>query len=187
MMWDAPDGKIVIGTPDDMQTVVYRFRMFGEASRRNTNNVLSMHRTKDWSGVPGMVYVAGTGGGKDWTKTKVRGFVVQNEISQAGFYRPMLIVNEGMKNDQLAQSQAEREMTNRCKRMDTWTINVDGLSFYDGGERVQYSIDTTAEVTSSVAGGPNGAYLVTRVQLSRNVNDGDTTELTLLKRGLWRL
>lgn len=187
MLWDAPDGKIVVGAPDDKQSILYQFRMFGEASRRNMNNILSMHRIRDVSGVPGLIYMAGTGGNKDWTKSKVRGFVIQNEVEQAGFYRPVLIVNEGLKNDKLAQRQAEREMTNRSKRLDTWTVNVDGLSYFDGMERYQYSIDTTAEVISSVAGGPNGAYLVTRVQLNRNVNEGDTAELTLLKRGLWRL
>ncbi|MFA5053361.1 MAG: hypothetical protein WC565_04845 [Parcubacteria group bacterium] len=187
MIWDAPDGKIVVGAPDDKQTILYQFRMFGENSRRNMNNVLSMQRTKDWSGVPGLLYVAGTGGNKEWTKSKVRGFVTQNELDQAGFYRPVLIVNEGLKNDQLAQRQAAREMTNRSKRMDTWTITTDGLSYFDGNDRFQYGIDTTAEVISSVAGGPNGAYLVTRVQLSRNPREGDTSELTLLKRGLWRL
>ncbi|MFA5052761.1 MAG: hypothetical protein WC565_01785 [Parcubacteria group bacterium] len=187
MIWDAPDGKLVVGAPDDKQSILYQFRMFGEPSRRNMNNVLSMQRTKDWSGVPGLLYMAGTGGNKDWTKSKVRGFVTQNEIDKAGFYRPVLLINEGLKNDKLAQRQAEREMTNRSKRLDTWTITVDGLSYFDGMERFQYAIDTTAEVISSVAGGPNGAYLVTRVQLNRNVNEGDTAELTLLKRGLWRL
>jgi prophage tail gpP-like protein len=186
MIWDAPDGKVVVGYPEDKQRPLYTFRMFGD-SRRNQNNVLRMHRTKDWSGVPGLLYVAGTGGNKDWTKAKVRGFVDQTEVAKAGFYRPVLIVNEGLKNDAMAQRQADREMTNRIKRMDTWTVTVDGLSYWDGSERIQYAIDTTAEVFSTVAGGPNGAYLVTRVQLNRNVSEGDTAELTLLKRGLWRL
>lgn len=187
MIWDAPDGKIVVGAPDDVQTPIYQFRMFGEASRRNQNNVLSMQRTKDWSGVPGLIYMAGTGGNKDWTKSKVRGFVTQNEVDKAGFYRPVLLISEGLKNDKLAQRQAEREMTNRSKRMDMWTVVVDGLSYFDGSSRYQYAIDTTADVISSVAGGPNGAYLVTRVQLNRNTTEGDTAELSLLKRGLWRL
>jgi len=187
MIWDAPDGRIVIGSPDDLQTPSYQFRMFGEPSRKNLNNVLTMQRTKDWSGVPGMIYMAGTGGNKDWTKSKVRGFVTQNEVDKAGFYRPVLLISEGLKNDKLAQRQAEREMTNRSKRMDTWTVTVDGLSYFDGTNRYQYAIDTTADVISSVAGGPSGAYLVTRVQLNRNVREGDSAEITLLKRGLWRL
>ena len=186
MIWDAPDGKVVVGYPEDKQRPLYTFRMFGD-SRRNQNNVLRMHRTKDWSGVPGFIYMAGTGGNKDWTKSKVRGFSYREEVLNSGFYRPVIIVNEGLKNDAMAQRQADREMTNRIKRMDTWTVTVDGLSYWDGSERIQYAIDTTAEVFSTVAGGPNGAYLVTRVQLNRNVSEGDTAELTLLKRGLWRL
>lgn len=186
MIWDAPDGKLVIGYPDDSQRPIYTFRMFGD-SRRNLNNVLSMQKTKDWSGVPGFIYIAGLGGGKEWNKSKVRGFAYRKEILDAGLYRPVIIVNAGITNPKLAQASADREMTNRIKRMDAWTIRVDGLSYWDGSDRVQYAIDTVAEVFSTVAGGPNGAYLVTRVQLDRNCTDGDSCELTVLKRGLWKI
>jgi len=186
MIWDAPDGKVVIGYPDDKQRPIYTFRMFGD-SRRNQNNILTMQRAKDWSGVPGFIYMAGTGGNKDWTKSKVRGFAYQQEVLNSGFYRPVIIVNEGLKNDKMAQMQADLEMANRIKRMDVWTVTVDGLSYWDGSDRIQYAFDTVAEVFSTAAGGPNGAYLVTRVQLNRNVGEGDTAELTLLKRGLWKL
>ncbi len=186
MIWDAPDGKVVVGYPEDRQRPTYQFRMFGD-SRRNQNNVLSATRAKDWSGVPGLLYVAGTGGKQEWTKAKVRGYASNEDINNAGFYRPVLIINEGMKTDELAQRMANSEMTKRSMRLDTWTIKVDGLSYWNGSERVQYAPDTVAEVHSTVAGGPNGAYLVHRVQMSRNPSEGDTTELTMLKRGIWRL
>lgn len=186
MLWDAPDGRIVIGVPDDEQLPLYNFRMFGD-SRRNSNNVISATRTRDWSGVPTLIYVAGTGGQREWTKSKVRGFVEQQALLERGFYRPVLIVNEGVKTDALAQRQARREMTNRTKRLDTWTIKVDGLSYWDGTQRIPFGIDTVCDIQSTVAGGPNGAYLVHRVELDRNPRDGDTAELTVLKRGLWRL
>lgn len=186
MLWDAPDGKFVIGAPDDSQRPQYNFRMYGD-SRRNQNNVLSATRSKDVSGIPGFIYVAGTGGKNEWTKSKVRGFAEQPLVEDAGFYRPVLIVNEGVKTDALAQRQATREMTNRSMRLDSWTIKVDGLSYWDGSNRVSYGVDTVAEVHSTVAGGPNGAYLVHSVVMSRNASEGDTTELTLIKRGIWRL
>lgn len=186
MLWDAPDGKIVIGAPDDEQQPQFHFRMFGD-SRRNTNNILSAQRTRDWSGVPGIIGVFGTGGGQDWTKTKVRGFAIQQDLLDAGFYRPVLIVNEGIKNDSLAQRQAAREMTQRALRYDSWVINVDGLSYWDGSTQIQYGVDTVCDIHSTVAGGPNGAYLVYRVQQSLNVTDGATTELTVVKRGIWKL
>lgn len=186
MIWDAPDGKVVVGYPDDLSRPLYQFRMYGD-SRKQQNNVISASRAKDWSGVPGLIYVAGTGGKQEWTKSKVRGFVEQAELNAAGFYRPVLIVNEGVKTDALAQRQANREMTNRSMRLDAWTIRVDGLSYWDGSNRIPYGIDTVAEVNSTVAGGPNGAYLVHRVAMSRNAGEGDTTELSLIKRGIWRL
>lgn len=186
MIWDAADGKIVVGAPDDEQRPQYQFRMYGD-SRRNQNNVLSASRALDWSGVPTKVYVAGTGGKKEWTKAKVRGFVEQQDLIDAGFYRPVTIVNESVKTDALALRQAKREMTNRSKRLDMWTIRVDGLSYWDGSKRFQYGVDTVAEVHCTAAGGPNGAYLVHRVQMTRDCRNGDSTELTLLKKGLWVL
>jgi hypothetical protein len=186
MIWDSPDGKIVVGAPDDEQQPQYHFRMYGD-SRRNSNNVLSATRTKDWSGVPGLIGVFGTGGGQDWTKTKVRGFSSQQALLDAGFYRPVLIVNEGIKNDSLAQRQAAREMTNRSLRFDTWTVVVDGLSYWDGARQIQYGVDTVCEVFSTVAGGPTGAYLIFRVQQNLSPSEGATTELTMIKRGIWKL
>lgn len=186
MIWDSPDGRLIIGAPDDAQLPLYHLRMYGD-SRRDENNILSAIRTKDWSGVPAVIYVAGTGGNLEWTKSKVRGYAEQRLVLDAGFYRPVLIVNEGVKADALAQREAEREMTNRSKRLDTWTIKVDGFSYWTGSESIPYGVDTVADIASTVAGGPNGAYLIHRVQCDRNPRDGDTCELTLLRRGIWRL
>lgn len=186
MIWDSPDGKVVIGAPDDEQRPQYNFRMFGD-SRRNLNNVLGAQRTKDWSGVPGIIGVFGTGGKTEWTKSKVRGFAQQADILNAGFYRPVLIIDEGLKTDGLAERHAAREMTNRSMRLDTWTLTVDGLSYWDGSKRIPFGIDTVCEIQSTAAGGPNGAYLITRTLSSRNPDEGDTTELTVVKRGVWRL
>jgi len=185
MLWDSPDGKLVIGSPDDQQTPQYKFKMYGD-SRGAENNVLSATRTKDWSGIPGILCVAGTGGKQEWTKAKVRGFAQHEAINEAGFYRPVLLVNEAAKTDALAIRQAERELTARSMRYDTWTIKVDGLSYWNGSSKVSYGVDTVAEVYSTVAGGPNGAYLVHRIVMSRNASEGDTTELTMIKRGIWR-
>jgi prophage tail gpP-like protein len=186
MLWDSPDGRLVVGEPDDEQRPLYSFRMYGD-SRRNQNNILSASRAKDWSGVPSTIFVAGTGHKQGWSKAQVRGFAQQAELIAAGLYRPVLIINEGLKNDANALSQAQREMTGRIQRMDTWTIKVDGLSYWDGSQRIPYGVDTVCEIDSTAAGGPSGAYLVHRVSMSRSANDGDTTELTVLKRGLWRL
>jgi len=117
----------------------------------------------------------------------VRGYAAQQAVTDAGFYRPVLIVNEGVKTDALAQRHANRELTNRSMRFDTWTIKVDGLSYWDGGNRIPFGVDTVCDVQSAVAGGPQGAYLIHRTSMSRNASEGDTTELTLLKRGIWSL
>jgi prophage tail gpP-like protein len=186
MMWDSVDGKIVIGAPDDEQRPTYAFRQYAD-HRRQYNNILSSQRTRDWSAVPAIVGVYGAGAFPDWTKAHVRGYAIQAEVQRSGMYRPVLILNSSTRTDALANRQAAREMTARSMNFDTWTITVDGLSYWDGSRTVNYAIDTVADVFSTAVGGPLGSYLVQRVQMSRNPTDGDKTELTLLKKGIWRL
>jgi prophage tail gpP-like protein len=186
MVWDSPDGKIVVGSPDDEQQPQYNFRLYTDY-RRQSNNVLTAQKTRDASGVPGLIGVYGIGGGQEWTKSRVRGFAMRQELIDAGFYRPVLIINEGVKDDSLAQRQAAREMTNRALKLDSWTLRVDGLSYWNGSQQVQYGVDTVCNVYCSVAGGPNGAYLIYRVVQDLSANDGATTELTMVKKGIWKL
>ncbi len=78
-------------------------------------------------------------------------------------------------------------MTNRSKQFDTWTIKIDGLSYWNGGEIIPYGVDTVCDINTTVAGGPEGAYLVHRVTMTRDATNGDTTDITVLKRGIWSL
>jgi prophage tail gpP-like protein len=193
MLWDAPDGKIVIGFPNDDQSPLYTFRMFND-SRSNQNNILSAQRSNDFSSAPSVLAVMGTSGKQNWRNAKVGNIQVQkavddifNKDGSRPFYRPVLLLNEGLKNDALAERFARREMTNRSKAIDTWDVEVDGLSFWNGSELVPYGIDTVATIETSLAGGPAGAYLVTSVAKTRNADNGDSTRLQLLKKGLWVL
>lgn len=194
MLWDAPDGKIIIGAPNDDQYPAYSFFMNTDQKGRQRNNVLNATRTRDFSQAPALLGVYGIGGKKNWRKSKVSNvqilndvYDIQNRDGSRAFYRPVLLVNEGVKTDELAERHASRELTNRSKQVDTWDMEVDGLSYWDGSVNIPFGPDTIAEVTSELAGGPNGAYLVTKVTKSRNTQTGDTTRLTLLKRGLWVL
>lgn len=185
MHWDSPDGRIVVGAPNDFQDPIYRLRMrIGSEGREN--NILTATRTRDASGVPTKVVIMGSGP-KNWLKAKIRGFAFNADLQEAGFYRPVVLVNEQCKQDDLAQRMAYRMLTDRSKRFDAWVVNVDGLSYWNGSSRLIYGIDTVADVQSDVAGGPAGAYLVHRVVKRVDAAGAQGTELSLLHRGLWAL
>lgn len=186
MHWDSPDGKIVVGKPNDTQDPTYYFRMMLGAEGVE-NNILTANRTRDVGGVPTLLVVAGKGGKTEWTKAKVQGFAGYPELVEAGFDRPVIVINEAAKTDAMADRIANRMLTDRSKRFDAWSIKVDGLSYWDGYNRIVYGPDTVADVTSDVAGGPTGAYLIHRVVKMRNASGGDSCDLTVLKRGLWVL
>lgn len=186
MHWDGPDGSIVVGSPNDAQEPRYRFiQKRGKGGAEN--NVLSLNRSKDYSEVPALVGVFGVSGKKGFTKSKVRSVIADDDVSAAGFYRPILIQAEGIKSQAIAEAAARREMSARSRRKDAWDVDVDGLSFWDGRRRINYGPDTTCSIVSDVLGGATGRYYVHRVELSRTPNDGDTAVLNVLREGIWRL
>ncbi len=187
MHWDSPDGKIVVAAPDDEQDPIYTFNMFrGERSVRN--NVLAATRTEDWSGIPSGVNVYGRGSKKGFNSRGVGGTANDLDVTASGFYRPLHIVAEGVRTNALAVSAARRELAARSKRKDAFSIEVDGFSFWDGSNfSPLYSPDTTAAIHTDVAGGEGGAYYLHAVTMTRDVESGDTSQLEVVRRGIWRL
>ncbi len=186
MHWDSPDGRIVISAPNDTQQPLYTFNMFRD-DRSATNNVLSATRTQDFSGIPAVVGVFGRGGKRDFSKARIAALAEDADVVAAGFYRPLLIIAEGVKTQALAQRSANRELSSRSKQKDAFVIEVDGFSFWDGQSPIAYGPDTVAELKSDVAGGLVGAYYIHAVTLSLNAQDGPRTNLTMVRRGIWKL
>lgn len=189
MHWDSPDGRIVVGAPNDSQDPSYTFNMFRTivSGDPNTNNVLNGSRTRDWSSVPGKLGVFGRGGKNDFSRAAVIGAVKDDDVVAAGLYRPVIIIAEGIRTQALAQAAAARELSARSKRKDGIQINVDGLSYWDGQKTFDFAPDTTAKIRSDVAGGADDAYYVHSVTLTRNASEGDIAQLNMVKRGLWKL
>lgn len=186
MIWDSPDGKIVVGAPNDEQAPLYYFRMlYGKMGREN--NLLAANRIKDWSDVASVIGVFGVGGKAGFTKAKARSVLSDNEMLNAGFYRPVIIVQEAIATNALAGRAALREQTNRNKRREMWDLRTDGLAYWNGNTSIPYGVDTVADIVTSAAGGPAGAHLVMRVESRRDANQGDETRILCLKKGLWRL
>ena len=188
MQWDAPDGRIVIGAPNDTQPEQYTFYSYQDPSKSRFNNIEGITRIQDVGGMPTAVGVFGVGGKRAFTKSKVSAFAQNDQMAEWGFYRPLVIPAEAIRTPELAQRAANRELSDRSRSFDTYVIENDGLSFFDGNRaRVGYAVDTVARVFTDAAGGAQGSYYVHRVTLKRDAQSGDRTNLQLLAKGLWKL
>ena len=187
MHWDGPDGKIVVGFPNQTQTPSYNFATFRNSERRSANNTMGSTRAEDWSSVPSFVMVAGRGGKRRFSKAAVVGIATQDDVVEAGLHRPVYILSEGLRNEEAARNAAERELSSRVRQKDTINHEVDALSYWDGTRQTTYGNDTIATYDSDVVGGHRGNYYVHRVEMARDADSGDTTRLTMLKAGLWKL
>ena len=186
MIWDSPDGRIVVGAPNDEQAPLYYFRMlFGAMGREN--NLLSANRIKDWSDVASVIGVFGAGGKAGFQLARARSVISDDDLVKAGFYRPVIIVQESIATNALAARYAKREKTNRQKRKEVWDLTIDGLSYWDGNKSIPFGLDTVGDIVTSAAGGPAGSHLIIRVESRRDPNQGDMTRLLVLKKGLWSL
>ena len=186
MHWDGPTGEIVVGAPGDGEDPTYTFNMY-RGSKSPLNNVLGATRTRDWSGVPSSVNVYGRGGKRGFTRSNVGATANDLDVTAAGFYRPLHILAEGIRTNELAIRAANRELSNRSKRKDGFSIDVDGFSFWDGTELTLYAPDTVAQLNTDIAGGNAGAYYIHATTLTRDAMGGDSCSLEMLRRGIWRL
>ncbi len=187
MHWDGPDGRIVVADPNDNQTPRFKFNMFRNAEQRDSNNVIGTTRTQDWSGVPGAIAVFGKGGGKGFARASVMSIRGDDDVVNAGFLRPVYIVAENVKTQDQADRAAARELTARRKQKDTFSLEIDGLSYWDQGRLVNYAPDTVCQIRTDVAGSNISSYYCHATTLTRNAADGDLTSMSLLKQGLWDL
>lgn len=182
MHWDAADGRIVVGEPNNEQLALYSFRLMHPNGQ--SNNVLTMQRLKDWSDVASVIGVFGPGSLGNLSAVPAKSIVEDDDLLAAGFYRPIIVQASGITNNQQAYVQALREQSARMKGKDTWVITTDGLAHWNGSTKISYGIDTIADVATTIAGGPTGAYLVHRVELRRDAG-GDLSNLFMMKKGIW--
>jgi prophage tail gpP-like protein len=183
--WDSPDGKIVVGSPNDTQEPSYFFR-YRRTGDTHLNNVLSATRGQDLSGIPSTVVVHGRGGKPGRTKQPITGFAKDDDVYR-NFHRPVIIVADGIRQQALAEAAARRELSARSKNKDIFSIETDGLSFWNGYRNVDFAIDTVCSIDSDVVGLSGEPYFIPRVTLRRDANGGDTTSITALKKGVWIL
>lgn len=189
MHWDAGDGRIVVGAPDDEQLPLTRLQCRRGAASV-ANNVLSFKRTRDWSELPSEVWVYGGTPGKTLAKSAFREVAVDLDVaavaaSTGHFNRMVLIPAEQAKTRAHAVAQAQRELSSRSRRKDAWEITTDGWSYWNGHESITWAINTTTDVHIDAVGGPTGRYLIHRVSCKLGVHEAPTTTLHLVGPGIF--
>lgn len=185
--WDSPDGRIVVGSPNDFQDPLYNF-VCKRGTAGRANNILSAHRIRDISEAPTTISVVGvTRLVDDGKYDRVQFAVSSTFLSPSQFHRPVFIVDQQIANRDQAFARAMRELVHRSKKIDAFEIGTDGWSFWDGQSVTPYGIDTVADVNVDVAGGSTGPYLVHRTSIRRDPDNGDVAQLTMTAKGLWRL
>lgn len=186
MHWDSPDGKIIVGAPDDTQDPIYRF-----VQRRTTgsfsNNVISCQEAQDVGQAPTIMSVLGTGGGGGIAKSKISATEANETMVDGEFQRPLLIVDEGIKTKERANRRVRREMAQRTRGLQNLNVICDGLSYRSDGGLVPYAPDTVAELNIERLGGSLGAFYCESVEMTQSPGMADRTILRVVPEGIWVL
>lgn len=184
--WDGPDGRIIVGAPDDQQEPMGMLCMF-RPPYGQMNNLLSIELVNDVSQAPTTLGVFGVGAGRDFSKTKLASVKINEDLIERGFRRTIIINDEAMKTRALAAGRANREFATRTRSLDRLSVTVDGLSYSEGSYLYPWSPDTVFDVVATHLGGSLGNYYVEDVELSRNASQGDVSRITMVKQGVWVL
>lgn len=188
MMWDAADGKIVIGHPDDSQEPLYVLASL-KGEQAVANNIERCQKTEDYESVPASLWVYGQSGKKGY----MRGGVKANEEDAVlGAVDPpldriVMVMDKGIRTEALAAARARREMVTRSMQKDAWSIEMDGLSYWSGTEAVPFAVDTVADVQIDVADRADGPYLIHECVMSGGPDSGHSTKLSTVGKGIWVL
>ncbi len=189
MIWDAGDGRIIVGRPDDTQAPTYRFlcRRYPNA---DANNVLSIRPAVDWSEVVGEVHVHANTYGRDIRRSPIQGVSVDLDLAaeaarSGNFSRIIYIPSDGARTKGYAQAQSRREMAARQKTKATWEVDADGWSQWQGNGLVNFTINTVADIQSDVHEGLGGPFLVQRIARRLDVDKGPTTLLGCVGKGIY--
>ncbi len=186
--WDGPDGRIVVGTPDDAQVPTCQLRSRRGAAAQ-ANNLLSCDRVEDFEEVPTGLWVFGAGGGRELAKRKVQWVEADPTLVavEPSLERSVMIIDDALKTQGQAEARARREMSMRSLQKNAWRVSVDGLSYWNGHDLIPWAPDTVADVHVDVEGAPPGPYLIYRTSLHGSAAEGHTTDLDLVAKGIWRL
>jgi prophage tail gpP-like protein len=184
MHWDTPNGQIYVGAPDDQQRPLYKIQCKRGAAAQ-ANNVLTVKRIADWSDVPSEVRVYGGIGVKDVAYAPLGSTAPWTDVVQAGFNRPVIILNDAARSQAQVASQANRERSQRSRKKDAYEVTIDGWSYWDGSQAIPWGVNTTVDVDVDVIGGPQGLYYIHRVACRYDTTGAPVTSLNVVAQGIW--
>jgi prophage tail gpP-like protein len=190
MHWDGPDGRIVVGAPDDEQRPSYR-AICKRPPNAQGNNLVSFRRSRDWGEVASDVTVYGQSAGKDVARIALKGTSVDLDLAAVyantgHFLRPVVLPVEQVKEIAQAEAQAMRERSARARRKDAWEFTYDGWAYWDGSEAINFAPNTVVDVdVEAVGGGARGKYLCHRVELRASLREAPTAKLSCVAVGIW--
>jgi len=187
--WDGPDGKIIVGRPDDTQAP--RYVLLAKRGAKSGNNVLRCQRVIDWTDVPRKVRVYGHTFGRDITSSHFSGEAQDDDVDAVAaatghFDRLVIVQDQQSKAADAAAKTAQRELSARIRRKHAWELETDGWSWWNGSEQVPWAPNTTVEVDVE-AGGPKGTFLIVRTVLKLDLEGAATTAITCVAPGVWQL
>lgn len=197
--WSSANGReFIVSLPNYAQEAQYSFFVAGEASaRRAESNVIDFDLTDSVGERYSMIVACGSSKGKEAKAanqyagrvTRRRGVARDNPDDPFGIgldfrHRKVLLVSDDdVKNDQLAQDRADREMAVRNASGRRVTLTVRGHSqIRDGARPALYAPDSMARLEVEAIG-LAGTFLVTGVRYQHSAQAGEVTELTLVPEG----
>jgi prophage tail gpP-like protein len=113
--------------------------------------------------------------------------VINQDLIDRGFTRAVVILDESVRTQAIADRRARREYAGRNRSLDRLSVVVDGLSYVEGGQALPWAQDTTADVVAWDLGGALGSYYIEEVEMTRSPADGDRTRLVMVRQGVWVL
>jgi hypothetical protein len=189
--WDAADGKINFGRPDDEQKPLYR--LICRRDDPQGNNLISSRRIRDWTEVPLGVAVVGQGWGHGKHRDRFKAIALDSDVAAVAgakgghFNRPVVVVNQQAKSGKEAERIAQRELSARIRRKDAWEFTTDGWTYWDGAESIGWATNTTVDVDVDHVAGASGRYLIVRTALRLDSGGAATTAITVVAPGVWVL
>ncbi len=177
LIWETPEGKIVVGRPDYEQPARYEIRCL-QGIRGKDNNAKSIRRRESFSQRPSEVHVYGKSHGGDYTRSSVHEVAYDNEVREAGIFAPVTVHDQNAKDATQARERAEWELGRRRQTADVVQVLLARHCASDG---TAYAIDTIANVRYDVAG-LDGPMYVTKREFHASKQGGSETTLTLVPR-----
>jgi prophage tail gpP-like protein len=192
MHWDAADGRIVVGRPDDAQAPIYFLRT-KRGPESSANNVNEPRRIRDWSELLAEVRVYGNTLGEDDDPQPIRGTAVDLDAfavaaDNGHFNRLLLIPLQGPSTNAKAAAQAQRELASRSKRKSGWDLPIDDWTFWNGRAAIPWALNTTVDVDVDIVGAEaGGRWLITRVSRVLDAERGAYGSISVCAPGIFVL